>query len=361
MNLKNFLSKIYINRDSENSYIAVSALKLFPETEYEIVESPPFNETLSEGKKILYLTENKSGFLKKCPGTPKYICCDYNVLHLAEHCPMDCSYCILQVYFKNPYLTVFTNVEKMLEELTEADEKGEIVRVGSGEFTDSFALEKIGKWNAALIPFFSKCKNMFLELKSKYNHEDFLKFSNHNRRIIISFSLNSFKIQRNEEMRSASLKTRLKIARKAFDAGFINSFHFDPIIDYPGCIEDYTEVINLLFDTIDERNICWISLGTLRFIPALKEIGSKRFPESKIYSQEFHPGIDGKFRYFVKRRIEIYTEIVRQIRKRSKNTPLYFCMESSRVWKAVFGFTPKNNSELSDYLDDSVKKVAKNF
>ncbi len=360
MNLKNYFNKIYIQKGAASSLMAKETLKDFSEIPSMIVEEPPFTETLSQGKKILYLTENKSSFLKKCPGTPKYICCMYNVLHLAEHCPMDCSYCILQVYFKNPYLTVFTNTDKMLAELEVAEKGKEIVRVGSGEFTDSFALASIGKWNEILIPFFAKSKNMFLELKTKANDDNFLKFKNHNRRTIISFSLNTLSVQKQEEKFSATIETRLKIAKKAFENGFINSFHFDPVIYYPGYSKDYSEVINMLFDYVDESNICWISIGSLRFIPLLKDIASERFKDTKIYSQEFHTGLDGKLRYFIKRRVEIYKDIVNAIRKRSKNTPLYFCMESSRVWKAVFGYSPLNNSELSDFLDESVRQTYKN-
>ncbi len=361
MNLKNYFNKIYIDKKVVKSPISENVLKEFNQTPVFIVNKPPFSEKLSEGKKILYLTENNSTFLKKCPGTPNYLCCNYNVLHLAEHCPMDCSYCILQVYFKNPYLTLFTNTDLMLNELYIAKKRGEIVRIGTGEFTDSFALAKIGNWNETLIPFFAKCKNMFLELKSKAADREFLRFKNHNRRIIISFSLNTLKIQQEEEKNTSTVSARLNLAKEALEAGFINSFHFDPIIDYCNCEKDYDKVINMLFDVIDERNICWISLGSLRFIPQLKEIATKRFRKTRIYAQEFHTGLDGKYRYFVKRRIEIYRAIVHSIKKRSPKTPLYFCMESEKVWNAVFGYAPKNNEELSKFLDNSVKKVANNF
>ena len=355
------INKAYINKSCIDSEIVKDFLNTNKNITAEIVESPPFKESLSEGKKILYFTKNKTGFLKKCPGTPKYICCKYNVLHIAEHCPMDCSYCILQVYFQNPYLTVFTNINDMLKELEIADKEGNIIRIGTGEFTDSFALAKIGKWHDTLIPFFVNSNNMFLELKSKIADPDFLRFKKHNRKIIISFSLNTLKVQKNEEKNSSSIEQRIKLATKAYDNGFINSFHFDPIIDYENCEKDYEEVINMIFDNINENNICWISLGTLRYIPKLKEIATERFPETKIYFQEFHTGMDGKLRYFINRRIELYKKIVGIIRKRSRKTPLYFCMESKKVWKEVFGFTPKNNDELSKYLDKSIKTVARNF
>ena len=351
------IKKVLINKNVKN-YELINRIKTFG-IPIEFVENPDFEIPLSKGKKIIYVTENPGKFLKKCPGTPIYICCEYFVLHLAEHCPMDCSYCILQIYFKNPYLTVFANYEKMLDELKNADEEGEIVRVGTGEFTDSLALAEICGWHDLLIPFFADSKNMFLEIKSKLADTSFLRFKNHHRRIIASWSLNTYRIQKNEELLTDPIDMRIRAAKRAMEEGFINSFHFDPIIYYDGCEKEYEEIVNLIFDNIDDRNICWISLGSLRFIPKLKEIAEERFKKTKIFSYEFHTALDGKKRYFIERRIKLYKTIYNAIRKRSKIVPVYFCMESKRVWKEVMGFSPKNNRDLKEYLDEAVRKVSK--
>jgi hypothetical protein len=73
----------------------------------------------SRGKQVLYLTRNKGGFLKPCPGTREYTCCDYQILHVASFCTMDCSYCILQSYFHPPLLQFFVNREDLDRELTD--------------------------------------------------------------------------------------------------------------------------------------------------------------------------------------------------------------------------------------------------
>ncbi len=327
----------------------------------EYIEKPNFDIPLTKGKQIIYVTENPGKFLKKCPGTPIYICCEYYVLHLAEHCPMDCSYCILQIYFKNPYLTVFANYDDMIKELESADKEGQIIRVGTGEFTDSLALAEICGWHDLLIPFFANCKNMFLEIKSKLADLSFLRFKNHNRRIIASWSLNTKRIQNTEELNTDSIDDRIKAAKEAMENGFINSFHFDPIIYYDGCEKEYEEIVNMIFDNINDKNICWISLGSLRFIPQLKEISTERFKKSKIFYEEFHTAMDGKKRYFITKRINLYKTIYNAIRKRSKVVPVYFCMENSKVWKEVMGFSPEKNENLKKYLDEAIIKVSKAF
>ena len=57
---------------------------------------------VDQGKKILFLTRNKGAFLRPCPGTDYYTCCNYTILHFGTFCTMDCSYCILQSYFHPP-------------------------------------------------------------------------------------------------------------------------------------------------------------------------------------------------------------------------------------------------------------------
>ena len=355
----NRIKKAFISKKVKNDYL-IKRLSSY-NIPIEYVNEPDFNIPLTKGKQIIYVTENIGKFLKKCPGTPKYICCEYYVLHLAEHCPMDCSYCILQIYFQNPYLTVFANYDKMLKELEEADREGDIIRVGTGEFTDSLALAEICGWNDLLIPFFANCKNMFLEIKSKLADLSFLRFKNHNRRIIASWSLNTKKIQKTEELFTDTIEARINAAKIAMENGFVNSFHFDPIIYYEGCEKDYEEIVNLIFDNIDDKNICWISLGSLRFIPQLKEIASERFKNSKIFFEEFHTAIDGKKRYFISKRIKLYKTIYNAIRKRSKIVPVYFCMENSKVWKEVMGFSPEKNDNLKKYLDNAIIEVSKRF
>ncbi len=62
------------------------------------LEPDPF----SRGKRILRLTKHKGAFVKPCPGTPEYVCCGLEILHIGQGCPMDCRYCALQVYFNRP-------------------------------------------------------------------------------------------------------------------------------------------------------------------------------------------------------------------------------------------------------------------
>ena len=88
-----------------------------PDELYDKIRSS--QDPVAAGKKVLYLTTNRGGFIRKCPGTKNYTCCDYMILHIGTFCTMDCAYCILQSYFHPPVLQYFVNQQKMFAEIDE--------------------------------------------------------------------------------------------------------------------------------------------------------------------------------------------------------------------------------------------------
>jgi len=91
----------------------------------------------------------------------------------------------------------------------------------------------------------------------------------------------------------------------------------------------------------------------LRFMPALKPVIQKRFPDSKIIYGEFISGLDAKMRYFQPLRIELYRKVAEWISARAPQAMIYLCMESDAVWKQSFGFTPSERGGLARMLDAS--------
>lgn len=308
------------------------------------------------GKQALFLTRNHGPFLRQCPGTRDYICCDYNILHFGTYCTMDCAYCILQSYFHPPVLQYFVNHEALLAELEQALHQNNCLRIGTGEFTDSLIWELWSDLTPKLIDLFAGQRHSILELKTKTTAIDQLEHLNHDRKTIVSWSLNTPHVIETQERGTSSLKARLRAAAKCQQWGYPLAFHFDPIVLYPGCEKDYYAVIQSLFDTIGGDNIVWISMGTFRFMPDLQPIVQKRFPRSDIVYGEFIPGLDGKMRYFKPLRINIYKKMVQWIRDRHPDVTVYLCMEDDQVWSRSFGFTPAEKGGLPTMLDHSARR-----
>ncbi len=358
------VKKLYIHRevsDSPNarkirsrlSHIPCEIVKDGNEVFREVSREGDASGAVSRGKEVLFLTRNRGAFVKSCPGTREYTCCGYKILHIGTFCNMDCSYCILQAYFHPPVLQYFLNQEQMLQELEDLFKSPGIHRVGTGEFTDSMIWEFWTDTARLLVSKFAAQKRAVLELKTKTTAIDALEHLDHNQKTIAAWSLNTPHVIRMEERGTASLDARFQAAATCESWGYPLAFHFDPMVIYDGCEQDYEEVIRELFSRVRPESVVWISIGTFRFMPDLKPIIQDRFPESKIVYGEFITGLDGKMRYFKPLRIALYQRVIKCIRDIAPDVTVYFCMEDDEVWKKSFGFLPSERGGLEEMLDQS--------
>lgn len=354
------ITRLYVDQDVLD-FPAARAICARLDMPFQVVSDPkevydPVTRSESPvdaGKTSLWLTRNKGKFVRPCPGTDYYTCCNYTILHIGTFCTMDCSYCILQSYFHPPVLQYFVNFEEMDKALDEVFASHQVMRIGTGEFTDSLIWETIYPYAATLIEKFAGQSSAVLELKTKTVNIDHLLGLAHHRKTILSWSLNTESVIEENERKTSSLNARFAAAARCVAAGYPVAFHFDPMVIYPGCEDDYRDVISRLFAAVSPKHIVWISLGTFRFMPALKPVIEKRFDASAIVYGEFIKGMDGKMRYFKPLRIRFYRAIIAHIRSIAPDVTVYFCMEDGEVWQQSFGFMPEEKGGLPAMLDNS--------
>lgn len=311
-------------------------------------------------KKKLYLARHKGEFFKKCPGSEGQMCCNYFVINFASNCPMDCSYCYLQEYLAdNAALKVFSNVGDLIAEADQvlSKHRGMFFRVGTGEITDSLALEPYTGMVGELMPYFIRQPNMLLELKTKSDCVDSLLKFDPKGRVVVAWSMNPQRVIDEDEAHTASFEERLRAARRCQEAGYRLGFHFDPMIEYPGWELDYERMLEEVFCTIDWRRLSWLSLGVLRNTSGLKRAMRERFPRTQLLTGEQVLCPDGKLRYFQPLRVEMYRKMVGWIRRAAPTVKIYLCMESKEVWQQVFGFAPSCEKELGNDMAPGVETI----
>jgi len=359
------LQKVLIDINSLDFPLTQRILRNTSHLPHEIITDPqPLIEeikfqrnAIQEGKKYLFLTRQRGDFVKPCPCTPRYIGCNYFIVHLELNCPLDCAYCILQHYLSNPLITIHINLEDLWKELDIFYEKNKnrYFRIGTGELGDSLALDPITENSKELIHYFRGKPRALFELKTKTVNIEYILRQKPAENIIISWSLNSSRMAKELEIGAPEVEERINAARRVSKKGFRLGFHFDPLLRYPGWKGDYDEIIEYLLKTVALERIAWISLGSLRFAPDLKSIIRMRFPETKIFFDEFIKGKDGKWRYFKPLRVELYKKIVTSLRRHGgSDIPLYFCMESEEIWKEVMGWIPRGKKEVESFLSSPV-------
>ncbi|MBG55682.1 MAG: radical SAM protein [Deltaproteobacteria bacterium] len=319
----------------------------------------PLKNPLSQGKKTLHLKQFKGKSIKACPGfSDNLVCCNYFTLDLIENCPFECTYCILQAFLNKPVITVHANLEDILKQVWQitSAQPETLFRIGTGEHSDSLALDKTFGINQHVIKFFSNIPNALLELKTKSNHVEHLLELPHGGKTVISWSVNPQEIIKKEEHKTATLDERLKAAKMASDAGYKVAFHFDPMIDYPDWEKGYQRLVEQIVDNVSSDRIAWISFGTLRYISSLKSIVDERFPNSRVFLGEFIPGVDGKMRYLKKIRQRLYRNVQNKVEKLAPDVPTYLCMESSHLWEKSMPNSPKTSPEMEGVLLRSLEK-----
>jgi len=333
---------IFVERKVSNSFLLKRFKNIFPKARISEIKSlkdySRNNRALgirdyNRRQDTVFIAEESHDFFKKCPCTKYAVGCGYHIFNLGFGCLFECNYCYLQEYTNSPGIILPANIEIFFEKFNLYREKG--MRLGTGEFTDSLALDHFTQYSIPIIEYFKKQKDVVFEFKTKSTEiKNLLKYDPMGR-IAVSWSLNPKNIIKENEFFTPSLKKRLDAARMCKDAGYRIGFHFDPVIYYRGWENDYSAVIENMFNKVKPRHIAWISLGTFRFAPRLKQIIEKRFPQNKILDEELIPGYDNKLRYPYKLRYEIYKEILQMLFKHSRKLKVYLCMEESAMWKEL--------------------------
>ena len=355
---------IFIDESVADHPLTREVLRQFPDTPVhhqisyeEAVEliRKSTGDVFGVGKRTLALTRFKGSFLKKCPGiSPGMVCCNYYVVNLLKNCIYDCSYCFLQDFLQNnPLLVAHINVEDLLEELDQVftAHPDRIFRVGTGELTDSLALDTVIPYSQHLIPFFNQRENAVLELKTKSACVENLLNQDSPRNVIVSWSLNPQTIIDREEKGTPSLQQRLEAARQCGNKGYRIGIHLDPIIIFPGWEKAYHELIDNMFKVLSPSQIEWVSLGSFRYRGPLKQIIKERHEDTQLFIGEHVASKDGKYRYLRPLRNRAYENLRDTLKKYSADLNVYMCMETREIWEGVTGKMPRSDEKLDKFFD----------
>lgn len=356
-----FPQKVFVTEGCQDMPLTKKILESIGDIPVEFIHDPEetieniliSRDAIGEGKKRLLVTHQKGGYVKPCPCTPEYIGCNYFIINTDLNCPLDCSYCILQLYLDNPLITVHADTAKLFRQLDAFLHKNRWrkLRIGTGELGDSLALDHLTGRSRELISYFARHPLAILELKTKTTHIENILAIEPPPNVVISWSLNTEKMAAEQELGAPSVHDRIRAACRAADVGYRVGFHFDPIILHKGWEDGYREIIEHLSTRIDPKKIAWISLGSLRFPPALKPVIHKRFPKAKLIYEEFITGKDGKLRYPKPLRRHLFRRIAHHIlRAGLGEVPLYFCMESNDIWMEVQKKAPRDKKEVEKLL-----------
>ncbi|MFH1691445.1 MAG: spore photoproduct lyase family protein [Candidatus Omnitrophota bacterium] len=334
--------KIYVEDGVQKTFLAQRFKAFFPKARVSAI--PSLKQFLKDHQRssikeynrrrdIVFIVGQYHDFFKRCPCTKGARGCGYHIFNLGFGCIFDCTYCYLQAYTNVPGMIFPANIEDYFDQFSSYKRSG--MRLGTGEFSDSLMLDSVVEYSKPIIDFFNGHQDVVFEFKTKSTNIGYLLSAKHSGNIVVSWSLNPQTIIDENEFFSASLRERLDAASQCAQAGYKIGFHFDPVIYFNGWQKAYGEVIDQLMAAVDLERIAWISLGTFRFGPSLKQVIEARFPANKILNGELLYGYDNKLRYPNVIRAKIYKFMLDRLKSYSEKIPVYLCMEDTKMVKEL--------------------------
>jgi len=342
------MSRIFVDKTAAKSWPAINAMKNCSDVDF--VDSA---KEVPDNKNNIHITSGPNSFVHRCPATKVYRCCDYYVADVAEGCPFDCTYCILQSYLNHEYIKVYSDFEGVKNDIL-AMPKDRFFRLGTGELSDSLALDHIFNFSGYIAETVNNAENLLFEFKTKSaNIKNLLNLNPKN--MVVSWSLNPKEVIDKEEHGTAKLENRLKAANLCAQHGYKIGFHFDPLIYYPDFEKGYADVIKKMVESVPESSVEYISVSTFRFIPEILDIVRGKFDRSLLLQSEYVKTLDGKMRYFKPMRVHMLDFFVKEVKKYWKDTFIYFCMEHESVWNKIMGYDPKEREDFEKFFPCQIK------
>jgi len=334
---------------------------------YETIRNTPNSyenftlKNVPKEQKFTFKTQEKEGFgLGLCPvASEKTRCCNLLTLDAVESCGFDCSYCSIQSFYNQNTITFDATFKDKLLNLKLDPKK--TYHIGTGQASDSLMFGNREGVLEALFTFARKNPNVILEFKTKSDNIAYLLENDVPKNILCTWSLNTPTIIQNEEHLTAPLEKRLAAARKVADKGVKVGFHFHPIVEYVGYLDEYQTLYQKLLAQFDPSEVALVSFGTLTFIkPVIKQLRAREF-HTKI-TQIPHEDASGKTSYPQATKIEMFSHAYNSFAPWHKKVFFYLCMEPHELWSKTFGYQYATNNDFEHaMLEAYCKKIGQQY
>lgn len=333
------------------------------ERKWHVLKSTPFRfrENTSDRKfpeAGTGIRKEDSVLLGDCPvASEKTRCCNLKTLDAVMNCGYGCSYCSIQTFYNRSKILFYNNLRDRLKKIKL--DPGKRYHIGTGQSSDSLMWGNRGNLLDDLFEFAYLNPNVILEFKTKSANINYLLDNEVPQNVVCTWTLNTEPVIRNEEHGTASLKDRLDAAEKLCRKNVMVGFHFHPVVRYEGYKNDYSELAAEVIKRFDPDKVCMVSFGTLTFIKSVIKNLRERKLRTKALQIELDE-IEGKYSYPLDVKEEMFSFMYEQFRSWHGRIYFYLCMEEKSLWKKVFGFEYKNNSEFEmSMIDAYFRKIAK--
>ena len=206
--------------------------------------------------------------------------------HLAQGCPAHCQYCYLAGSLSGvPVVKVYGNLPQILANLNNY-EKSEPTTFEVSCYTDPLGIEHLTGSLAECIRYFGTRERSYLRWVSKFDRVEQLLDLPHNGHTRCRVSVNADPVSHSMEGGTATVAQRLQALRKLALNGYPVGIVLAPIMAIADWQQHYSNLFELIAQTLNIECDLTFELITHRFTPKSKEVLQTWYPKSKLDLEE---------------------------------------------------------------------------
>lgn len=288
-------SHIYIEEEAYNYALTKDILKRFRES--AVINIKHYKDVFNRSHQS-YSIQKKSPKLILAVKKDKFL---YNGSNMCEsfgrknfyytstmmNCIYDCEYCYLQGMYTSSNIVIFVNIEDVFKEITQLLQEKSIYLCISYE-TDLLALDGITGYFKRWMDFAKANSNLELEVRTKSANISSIQKVDALSNVILAWTLSPQSIIESYELRTPSLKTRLKAIDTAINSGWKVRLCFDPLIYVKNWDMKYTKMIDEVFSSINSELVYDIEIGLFRISKEFLKRFRKLKDNSEIFSYPYN-------------------------------------------------------------------------
>lgn len=234
-----------------------------------------------EGKKTLVVGIKKGMKFQSCKPSAHY------QLPLISGCSGQCKYCYLNTNLsERPFIKVNVNIDDILDQAQKyIDERKPDITIFEGAATsDPIPVEPYTNSLKTAIEFFAHNDFARFRFVTKFSDVDTLLDIDHNGKTEIRFTMNTDRVIKEHEEKTASYNKRLEAARKVMAAGYPTGFIIAPVFLYDGWQEEYHDLLMKIHENEPEvmNHNLMFEVITHRYTTRAKNVINEIFPDNTL-------------------------------------------------------------------------------
>lgn len=217
-----------------------------------VIKGQDAKEKYEKAKRTLVVAVRKDLDFQSCKPSAHY------QLPLVTGCMGMCEYCYLNTRLGNSnYIKIYVNIEEILKKAKQyiVNRQPEKTIFEGAATSDPIPIEDYTHNLAKAIEFFGKEPEARFRFVTKYDNIESLLNLNHEGHTEIRFSLNTERVIKDYEHRTASSKKRIEALGKVAAAGYPVGVLIAPVFLYENWKEEYLKLLYQLKNELYERKV----------------------------------------------------------------------------------------------------------